>query len=77
MQHPVFKSLMLLTLLAACSEKATLSLEEKAKYTAELIEKTSECAVFAKRLSPPPGDSEAIRKVYEEAKAAYCIKPDV
>ena len=77
MRQPFHKSLSLLFLLAACTQKPALSPDDRAKYTAELIDKRAECAVYSQRLSPPPSDDKAILKVYEDAKAAYCIKPDI
>ena len=77
MRKPTHKSLLLLFVLAACTQKPALSPGDRAKYTAELIDKRAECAVYSKRLSSPNNDEKTIQKVYEDAKAAYCIKPDV
>jgi hypothetical protein len=64
-------------LLVACSEKSSLTIEEKTRFVAELIAERPECNGFWLRLSTPAQDSQALQTVYEAAKAAHCLKPDV
>ena len=62
---------------AACTDKAPLTAADKARFTAELIEKRPECAVYLRALSPSVTDAAVVDKAYQDARAANCIKPDV
>lgn len=66
-----------LVLLAACSEKPTLTIDEKTRFVAELIAARSQCSVHAQRLAVPARDEAALREMYEAAKAAHCLKSNV
>ncbi len=68
---------MTLLTLAACSEELPLSVENKAKFTAELIADRSECAGYRQRLAAPTADRELIAQTYQAAKRAHCLKPDI
>jgi hypothetical protein len=63
--------------LAACSQEAPLSLDERAKFTAELIAERPECAIYRQKLSGPVANRKEVDQTYEAAKTAYCLKPDV
>lgn len=56
MRLPLATLLMTLLTLAACSEELPLSVENKAKFTAELIADRSECAAYRQRLAAPTAD---------------------
>jgi hypothetical protein len=64
-------------LLAGCSESPTLTLAEKTRYVAELIAERAECDHFYKELQVPAKDFKSLDAIYQAAKAAYCLKPDV
>jgi len=64
-------------MLVACSDKPSLPLQDKAKYTAELIAERSECKTYLQKLSPPVADEKIIDQTYRAAKSAHCLKPDV
>lgn len=74
---PLAPLLMTLLTLAACSEELPLSVENKAKFTAELIADRSECATYRQRLAAPTADRELIAQTYQAAKRAHCLKPDI
>ena len=67
----------LLALLAACTEKSSLTIAEKTRFVSELIAERSECNAYWQKLSVPAKDNKALNDLYEEAKAAHCLKPDV
>lgn len=66
-----------LTTLSGCSDTTPLSVTEKARFTAELIDARHECASFAERLAVPAISESGIAETYEAAKTAHCLKPDV
>lgn len=63
--------------LAACSEKPTLTLAEKTAFVAELVDARIECAEFAHKFATPAPDEQSLNALYQAAKAAHCLKPDV
>ena len=63
--------------IAACSEKPSLSLEERARYTLELIDERPACKAYAEKLAPPVADGSVIDRTYAAAKGAHCPKPAV
>ena len=65
------------TVLAACSGAPDLTLQEKAKFTAELVEARPRCQSYIDKLIVPVVDEKLIAQVYEEARVAHCVKPDV
>ena len=65
------------TVLAACSGAPDLTLQEKARFTAELVESRSQCQSYIDKLIVPVVDEKFIAQVYEEARIAHCVKPDV
>lgn len=69
--------LAVLALLAACSDHVAPSVDEKTRLTAELIDARPACLTFTQQLSGPAADAASLRGVYEAAKAAHCLKPDV
>lgn len=76
MRHHFYRAILLLSMFAACSGKAAQASGDK-ENTAQLIEKRPECTVYLQCLASPATDDGTIRTVYEDAKAVYCIKPDV
>lgn len=66
-----------LAALSACSEKPSLGIAEKARFTAELIDGRRECRQYSERLTVPVVDNSVIDQTYRAAKAAHCLKPDV
>jgi hypothetical protein len=64
-------------LLAACSESSDLSLEDKTRFVEELIDRRIECQDYRQNLSVTAKDDKALSALYEAAKAAHCLKPDV
>lgn len=77
MRHPLCNIGLFVVTLVACSEKPQLSLGEKAKYTAELIEARPGCEMYAQPLSRAITDVKIVEEAYENAKVAHCLKPDV
>ncbi|HZV55160.1 MAG TPA: hypothetical protein VFF82_09490 [Rhodocyclaceae bacterium] len=77
MRLSVFFMCLAAAALTACSEDHSLSVADKAKFTAELIAERPECAQYWKQLSAPVADENLIKQTYLAAKAAYCLKPDV
>lgn len=76
--RPPFSTICLIPLLlTACSEKSLLTLEEKARYTMELITEQPECKIFREKLLPTVTDEKLIDQTYQAAKTAHCIKPSV
>ena len=67
----------LFVLLAACSEKSSLTIEEQTRFVSELIDERVECNSYFQRLSVPAKDKQALNDLYQAAKAAHCLKPDV
>lgn len=63
--------------IAACSEKPSLSLEERARYTLELIDERPACKAYAEKLAPPVADGSVIDRTYAAATGAHCLKPAV
>ena len=63
--------------IAACSEKPSLSLEERARYTRELIDERPACKAYAEKLAPPVAEGSIIDRTYAAAKGAHCRKPAV
>lgn len=74
--HFTLICLMLLSI-AACSDKTPLPLEEKARYTVELIDGRSDCKIYSEKLSSTTTKDQAVNDVYQAAKAAHCLKPSV
>jgi hypothetical protein len=66
-----------LTLLTACTEQSSLAIEEKTRFVSELIAERAECNDYWLKLSVPAKDNQALNALYEAAKAAHCLKPDV
>lgn len=64
-------------LLTACSEKSLLSIDEKARYTIELLANRADCKIYGEKLSPPIADEKLVDQTYLAAKAAHCLKPSV
>ena len=83
LNHPEFSvrhcylSCLILLALTACSEKPLLTLEEKARYTVELLSDRADCKVFGEKLVPPVTDQKLVDQTYQAAKAAHCLKPTV
>ena len=77
MRHKFILICMIPLTLAACTEKPLLTLEEKARFTVELIADRSDCKVYKQRLAPPVTDRKLIEQTYEAAKVAHCLTPDV
>lgn len=67
----------LLVTLTACAEKSSLTIEDKTRFVAELIAERAECNDHWLKLSVPAKDNKALNDLYEAAKAAHCLKPDV
>lgn len=67
---------LLVTALTACSAESPLSLADKVKATVELIAERPECAEYARKISGAP-DNRQVDQIYQSAKTAHCIKPDV
>ena len=63
--------------LTACSEPPSLTLREKADFVAELIDSRPECKVHREKLLKQQLDAQGIAQVYQDAKATFCLKPDV
>jgi hypothetical protein len=63
--------------LTACSDKPRLTMEDKTRFVAELIAERSECNSHWVKLSVPAKDEKELSQLYEAAKAAHCLKPDV
>lgn len=66
-----------LTLLTACAERSALTIEEKTRFVSELIAERVECNDYWLKLSTPAKDDNTLNALYESAKAAHCLKPDV
>lgn len=77
MNHSVTTACLIALCLAACSEKPSLSPQAKAKFRAELVDERSECAHFKQKFAAPETDGKAIEQIYEAAKAAHCLRPEV
>jgi hypothetical protein len=54
-----------------------LSLEERARYTRELIDERPACKAYAEKLAPPVAEGSIIDRTYAAAKGAHCLKPAV
>ncbi len=67
----------LIAMLAACAPEQTLTMQERTRLVAELIAGRSECYGHLQKLSIAAKDQRALRELYEAAKAAHCLKPDV
>ena len=52
-------------------------MQEKAKFTAELVEARPQCQSYIDKLIVPVVDEKFIAQVYEQARVAHCVKPDV
>lgn len=63
--------------IAACSEKPSLSLEERARHTLELIDERSACKALAEKLAPPVADGSVTDWEHPAASGAHCLKPAV
>jgi len=50
---------------------------KKTRFVAELIAERVECDGYRQKLSVPAKNAKMLDDVYEAAKAAYCLKPDV
>ncbi|ADI28842.1 hypothetical protein [Methylotenera versatilis] len=73
-----FVGLTSICLMAACSEhQDSITINEKAKLTKELIIDSSICEAFSRKLLTPALDAIAIEKIYHEAMTAKCIQKDV
>jgi hypothetical protein len=66
-----------LACVAACTERPSLTIAERTGFVSELIAERVECNVFREQLTVPAKDVQALNAVYEAAKTAYCLKPDV
>lgn len=66
-----------LALLGACSEKPRLTMAEKTRFAMELIDGRAECGGHRQQLALPAKDDQALGALYESAKQAHCLKPDV
>jgi hypothetical protein len=74
----VFFGLTSICLMVACSEhQDSITINEKAKLTKELIIDSSRCEAFSRKLLTPALDAIAIEKIYHEAMTAKCIQKDV
>lgn len=74
----LFASISILSLLlTACTERSSLTIAEKTRFYAELIDERSECLSFRRNFSTPARDEKVLKEFYEAAKAAHCLKPDV
>jgi hypothetical protein len=62
---------------AGCTEPPSLTIAEKTRFVAELIAERVECDGYRQKLSVPAKNAKMLDDVYEAAKAAYCLKPDV
>jgi hypothetical protein len=67
----------MLALIASCTERPSLTVEEKTRFVSELIAERAECNTFRQKLSVPAKDAKALNDLYDAAKAAFCLKPDV
>ena len=74
---PFVMAIFSMVLLMACTEKPTLTLEEKTRFVAELIAERGECVTFRQTLAVPAASAQALNDIYEAAKKAFCLKPDV
>ena len=77
MRSPTTVLALIAVTLVACSDKPQLTVQERAKYTAELISKDSQCRIYLQKLSPPVTDGRVIDEACRSAKAAHCLSPDV
>lgn len=76
MRMPKLCTSLLVTALEACSAEAPLSLTDKVKATSELIAERPECAEYASKIGGA-SDNRQVDQIYQLAKTAHCIKPDV
>lgn len=64
-------------LLAACSDTSSLAIDDKTRFVAELISERAECKSHALKLAVSASDTKSLNLLYEAAKAANCLKPNV
>jgi len=75
--RPLFSTLFVVLMFSGCAEKvAPLTVEERSRFIAELLEDAPDCHAFRKRLAAAIKGSE-LDATYEEAKKASCLKRDV
>lgn len=66
-----------LSMLSGCSDPASMSPADRAKFTKEIVDPRPECKTFVDQLTAAGADAAAVQKVYQTAKAGGCLRPNV
>jgi hypothetical protein len=76
--HLLFSALLVALMLGGCTDKvAPLSIEQRARFVAELLEEGANCNVLRKRLAASSIEPSEIDAIYRDAKKSACLKRDV
>jgi hypothetical protein len=65
------------SLLAGCSDPASMSPAERARFTKEIVDPRPECKPFVDQLTAAGADAAAVQRAYQAAKAGGCLRPNV
>ncbi len=63
--------------LAACTDPSSLPTADRAKFTKEIIDQRPECQTFVQQLAAASSAPDAVQGIYQAAKAAHCLRPNV
>ena len=66
-----------LSMLSGCSDPASMSPADRAKFTKEIVDPRPECKTYVDQLTAAGADAAAVQKVYQAAKAGGCLRPNV
>lgn len=66
-----------LTMLTGCSDPASMSPADRARFTKEIVDPRPECKTYVDQLTAAGADAAAVQKAYQAAKEGRCLRPNV
>lgn len=74
---PALAATAALSTLVGCSDPASMSPADRARFTKEIVDPRPECKTYVDQLTAAGADAAAVQKAYQAAKEGRCLRPNV